>query len=61
MSVKEQALQMIESLPADTDYAEILKEIRLLASLREAERQSAEGKTVSHAEVKEQLAEWGGQ
>lgn len=60
MSMKEKALNAIEALPPDADFGEILEKLNRLAALQVAERQSLEGKTISHSQVKEELDSWAG-
>ena len=58
MSVKEQVLQAIQRLPDDTDYPAIADEIALLAALREAEDDIAQGRLVSNEQMQARLSVW---
>ncbi len=58
MSVKEQILQAIHRLPDDIDFGDVSAEIALLAAVREAERDIAEGRFVSNQQMKARITEW---
>jgi predicted transcriptional regulator len=58
VSNKELVLETVRNMPEDAALAEISEEIAILAALREAETALAEGRTVSHEEVKARLASW---
>lgn len=58
MSVKEQVLQAIQRLPADIDYRDVTEEIAFLAAVREAEHDVADGRLVSHDEMRARIAAW---
>ena len=58
MSVKDQVLQAIHRLPDDVDYRDITEEIALLAAVREAERDIAEGRLVTNEQMKARIAAW---
>ena len=58
MSVKDQVLQAIHRLPDDVDYRDITEEIALLAAVREAERDIAEGRLVTNEQMNARIAAW---
>ena len=58
MSVKDHVLQAIHRLPDDVDYRDITDEIALLAAVREAKHDIAEGRLVTNEQMKERIAEW---
>ena len=58
MSTKEKAIEALRDLPEDVSWAEIEETIRFLAAVEKGCQEVKEGKTVSHAEVKDALAGW---
>lgn len=58
MSVKDQVLQAIHRLPDDIDYRDIADEIALLAAVREAERDIAEGRLVTNEQMNARITAW---
>ena len=58
MSDKQLALDSIERLPADASLDAIAERVEFLAAIRKGLNQIEHGETVSHEEVKRQLATW---
>lgn len=58
MSDKELALESIQRLPADVSLDAIAERVEFLAAIRKGLGQIERGETVSHEEVKRQLATW---
>jgi len=58
MSDKEIALESIQRLPDDTSLDVIAEQMDFLAGIRKGLDQIERGETVSHEEVKRQLATW---
>ena len=58
MSDKELALESIQRLPADVSLDAITERLEFLAAIRKGLGQIERGETVSHDEVKRQLATW---
>ncbi len=58
MSDKELALESIQRLPADVSLDAIAERLDFLAAIRKGLSQIERGETVSHDEVKRQLATW---
>lgn len=58
MSDKQLALESIQRLPEDASMAAIAERLEFLAGVRKGLDQIERGKTVSHEEVKRQLATW---
>ena len=58
MSDKELALDSIRQLPEDTRLETIAERLEFLAAIRKGFDQIERGETVSHEEVKRQLATW---
>ncbi|HEV7402548.1 MAG TPA: hypothetical protein VGO11_06475 [Chthoniobacteraceae bacterium] len=58
MSIKEQILQAIHSLPDDIEYRDVTEEIAFLAAVREAEEDIAEGRLISNEEIKARISTW---
>ncbi len=58
MSDKQLALESIQRLPDDASLDAIAERLEFLASIRKGLAQIERGETVSHEEVKRQLATW---
>jgi predicted transcriptional regulator len=55
---KRRALAIMEKLPDDISLEELIYQLAFIAHVEEGLRDSAEGRTVSHEEVKREVAEW---
>ena len=58
MSDKQLALESIQRLPDDASLDAIAEQLEFLAAIRKGLNQIERGETVSHEEVKRQLATW---
>ena len=58
MSDKQLALESIQRLPDDASLDAIAERLEFLAAIRKGLSQIERGETVSHEEVKRQLATW---
>jgi predicted transcriptional regulator len=58
MSDKQLALESIQRLPDDASLDAIAERLEFLAAIRKGLNQIERGETVSHGEVKRQLATW---
>ena len=58
MSDKQLALESIQRLPENTSLDTIAERLEFLAGIRKGLDQIERGETVSHEEVKRQLATW---
>jgi hypothetical protein len=58
MSTKERAIAAIESLPEDSDMADILREIAFITGIDAAREEIARGEGMDSTEAKEKLREW---
>jgi hypothetical protein len=58
MSTKERAIAAIDSLPADSDMADILREISFITGTDEARQEIARGEGMDPTEAKAKLREW---
>ena len=58
MSDKQLALESIQRLPDDASLDAIAERLEFLAAIRKGLNQIERGETVSHEEVKRQLATW---
>jgi predicted transcriptional regulator len=58
MSIKEQAIAIINRLPNDAQLRDIEEELALLRALAEAEDDIQNGRLVSHDEMKARLQRW---
>ena len=51
MSIKEQALRLVETMPDDVTWTDALERIRIAAALDRAEEEIDSGRAVSQAEA----------
>ena len=58
MTTKEAVLRTISELPDDASLEEILDAILLRLKVERGRQQIAEGRSLSHGEVRERLARW---
>ena len=58
MSDKQIVMDSIERLPEDASLEVIAERVEFLAAVRKGLHQIEQGKTVSHEDVKRQLASW---
>ncbi|MCB1064338.1 MAG: hypothetical protein KDN20_15650 [Verrucomicrobiae bacterium] len=58
MSTKERAIAAIDSLPDDSDMADILREIAFITGTDEARQEIARGEGMDATEAKAKLREW---
>jgi hypothetical protein len=55
---KQEAKKIIDSLPDDTSYDEILKELAFDRMIQRVLKDSAENKTISNQEMKNRIKQW---
>jgi len=55
---KEKIKQVIDAFPEDIDMDALMEKLFLLDKIEHGEKQLAEGKGISHEEVKERLKTW---
>ena len=58
MTTKEKIIQAVEELPASATIEDAMERLLFLAKIERGLKQADAGKTVSHMEVKERMAEW---
>lgn len=58
MSTKDRAIAAIDSLPDDSDMADILREIAFITGTEEARQEIARGEGMDATEAKAKLREW---
>lgn len=58
MSTKERAIAAIDSLPADSDMVDILREIVFVTGTDDARKEIARGEGMDATEAKAKLREW---
>jgi len=58
MSVKEQVLQSVQSLPADATIEDAMERLLFLAKVQRGLQQADAGQTVSHNQVRERAEKW---
>jgi predicted transcriptional regulator len=55
---KDKIKHVIDAFPEEVDMDALIEKLFLLDKIEEGEKQLAEGKGISHEEVKEQLKTW---
>lgn len=55
---KQEAKKIIDSLPDDTSYDEILKELAFDRMIKRGLKDSDENKTISNEEMKDKINQW---
>ena len=58
MTAPQQAKKIIDSLPEDTSYDEILKELAFDRMIQRGLKDSIENKTISNQEMKNIIKQW---
>ena len=58
VSVKEDIIKMIETLPDNTDYDDIMYHIYVRQKVDKGRTQLANGEGIDHADVKKSLSKW---
>jgi hypothetical protein len=58
MTAPQQAIKIIDSLPEDTSYDEILKELAFDRMIQRGLKNSSENKTISNQEMKNRIKQW---
>jgi len=58
MTAPQQAKKIIDSLPEDTSYDEILKELAFDRMIQRGLKDSQENKTISNQEMKNRIKQW---
>ena len=58
MTAPAQAKKIIDSLPEDTSYDEILKELAFDRMIQRGLKDSSENKTISNQEMKNKIKQW---
>ena len=58
MDTKQEARKIIDSLPEDTSYDEILKELAFDRMIQRGLKDSQENKTISNQEMKNRIKQW---
>ena len=56
--VKQSAKKVIDSLPDDASYDEILKELAFNRMIEKGLKDSKNGKTISNEEMKQKIKQW---
>ncbi|MEW6236616.1 MAG: hypothetical protein AB1656_14625 [Candidatus Omnitrophota bacterium] len=57
-SKKQEIIELIQTMPDDADYDEIMAQIYFKQSVDRSLKQIEEGKTISHEEAKIRLSKW---
>ncbi len=58
MTAPQQARKIIDSLPEDTSYDEILKELAFDRMIQRGLKDSEDNKTISNQEMKNRIKQW---
>ena len=57
-TIKQKVIEMLNSLPDEVDYDEIMAEIYFRQKVDKSLKQINEGKVIPHEEAKQRLAKW---
>ena len=57
-AAKEQIKQLVNSLPEDSSYEDILREIAFARMVQNGLRDSSENKTISNVEMEHRIKSW---
>ena len=57
-TIKQEVIEMLNKLPDEVDYDDIMAEIYFKQKVDRSLRQIDEGKVISHEEVKRRLSKW---
>ena len=57
-TIKQEVIEMINNLPDEVDYDEIMAEIYFRQKVDKSLKQIDEGKVIPHEEVKQKLSKW---
>ena len=58
VTVKEQIILAIQSLPDDAEFEDAIEQIYLLSKIEQGFRDLREGRVVSHEEMRERIKQW---
>ena len=58
MTIKEKVLQAVQDLPDDASIEDAMERLLFLAKIEKGLQQADAGQTISHAQVKENMAKW---
>ena len=57
-TTKEKAIQLIQRLPEDVSFEDILHQLEFLARVERGFREDAEGSLIGHEEVVSRMSKW---
>lgn len=57
-TAKDEFIKVLEALPDDSTYEELLKELSFAAMVRRGLRDSDEGRVISHEELVAKIQKW---
>ncbi|MEK6261479.1 MAG: hypothetical protein AABP62_23010 [Planctomycetota bacterium] len=58
ISTKELLTEFVRGLPEKITLAEAIEKLQILDGIREGQRDVAEGRVITHEEMKRRIAEW---
>jgi len=58
MTVKEQVIRALETLPENASLEDALERLQLLSKIERGIREADAGQTVSHEEARRRMAQW---
>ncbi|MBC8116088.1 MAG: hypothetical protein H7062_17000 [Candidatus Saccharimonas sp.] len=58
ISTKEFLTEFVRGLPEKITLAEAIEKLQILDGIREGQRDVAEGRVITHEEMKRRIAEW---
>jgi predicted transcriptional regulator len=57
-NAKQSAIEVIENLPDDSSYEDIMERLFFLQKVESGLRDISDGKVISHSDVKKRLVRW---
>ena len=58
LSAKQQVIQILEELPEDSSFDELLRELAFARMIERGLADADSGRTISHEEMKQQIDSW---
>ncbi|MDD2600183.1 MAG: hypothetical protein PHO37_13315 [Kiritimatiellae bacterium] len=58
MTVKEKIINTVQALPADVSIEDVMEKLYFLSKIERGVQQADSGQTLSHMQVRENMAKW---
>jgi predicted transcriptional regulator len=55
---RDEIIKLIEKLPANATEADVMEELYFRLQVEKGQKDAAEGRVITHAELKNRIAEW---